>query len=455
MNVPNPGRRILVVGGVAAGPSAAAKAARVDPRAEVVLIEQGEVISYAICELPYFVSGEVSESSMVVHTPESLAREKGVTVWTRHRVERINPGRRTLTLRDLTGNRVREERYDRLILATGAAPRSLRIPGASAPNVVHVRRLEDGAALKRRIDVERARAAVIIGAGLIGMEMADAFHRRGLSVSVVHDEALPLRGFEERAREHARTLLEQHGVRMSGPARTLAIELDGSGQARGVRTDAGSIAADLVVVAIGVEPHTELAREAGLRRGQSGAIWTDRRQQTSLQGIYAAGDCCEVRDIVSGGPIYVPLATVASKTGWTAGENAAGGRAEFPGAIEAVAVRVFETEFMRAGLSAERARQLGIMAEGVWISAPSHVASMPGSSELMVHLLGERRTGRLLGVNVIGQTGAVLRGNTIAAAIQQKLRVEDLRNWDLAYAPPFTPLWDPILVAANALAKKL
>ena len=453
--MPNPGRRILVVGGVAAGPSAAAKAVRVDPRAEVVLFEQGEVISYAICELPYFVSNEVGEDSMVVYTPEALKSEKGVQVHTRHRVERVNPGRRTLTVRDYAADIVREERYDRLILATGAAPRRLGIAGESAPNVFPVRRLEEGVAIKRSIDHDGARSAVIVGGGLIGIEMADAFCRRGLSVTLVHDQGLPLAGFEQRSREHARRLLEDHGVRFLGPVRTLKVELGPGGRARGLLTDAGSIVADLVVVAIGVEPRTELARELGLRLGKSGGILTDRRQATALEGVFAAGDCCEVRDLVTGNPIYVPLATVASKTGWTAGENAAGGRAEFPGALEAVAVRVGSTEFMRAGLSAERARASGISAEGVWISAPSHVASMPGSTEVMIHLLGERRSRRLLGVNVVGQEGAVLRGNAIAAAIQQRIPVDDLRHWDLAYAPPFTPLWDPILVAANALRKKL
>jgi NADPH-dependent 2,4-dienoyl-CoA reductase/sulfur reductase-like enzyme len=453
--VPNPGRRILVVGGVAAGPSAAAKAARVDERADVVLFEQGEVISYAICELPYFVSNEVGEDSMVVYTAEKLASEKGVEVFTRHRVERINPGRRTLTVRDLGADRVREERYDRLVLATGSAPRSLALPGETAPNVFHVRRLEDALSIKRRIDTDGARTAVIIGGGLIGTEMADAFHRRGLAVTLVHNQRLPLSGFEERSREHALSLLKDHGVRFLGPARTLKIELGPDGRARGVLTDAGPVAAEIVIVAVGVEPRTTLARELGLRLGSSGAIVTDKRQAATIDGIYAAGDCCEVRDLVTGRPIYVPLATVASKTGWTAGENAAGGRAEFPGALDAVAVRVFSTEFMRAGLTSEGARQAGIMAEGVWISAASHVASMPGSTEVEIHLLGERRSRRLLGVNVVGQAGAVLRGNAIAAAIQQRIRVDELRHWDLAYAPPFTPLWDPIIVAANALSKKL
>ena len=453
--MPKPGRRILVVGGVAAGPSAAAKAVRVDPGAEVVLFEQGEVVSYAICELPYFVSNEVGEDSMTVYTPETLKSEKGVQVHTRHRVERVNPGRRTITVRDCAADAVREERYDRLILATGAAPRRLGIAGERASNVFSVRRLADGAAIKRRIDHEGARSAVIIGGGLIGIEMADAFCRRGLSVTLIHKERLPLRGFEERSREHARRLLEGHGVKFLGPAHTLKFEPGPDARARGILTDAGSVAADLVVVAIGVEPRTELARELGLRLGRSGGILTDRRQATALEGVFAAGDCCEVRDLVTGESIYVPLATVASKAGWTAGENAAGGRAEFPGALGAVAVRVGSTEFMRAGLSAERARASGLSAEGVWISAPSHVASMPGSTEVMIHLLGERRSGRLLGVNVIGKAGAVLRGNAIAAAIQQRVRVDDLRHWDLAYAPPFTPLWDPILVAANALSKKL
>jgi len=448
-------RRIVVIGGLAAGPSAASKAARTSPDAEVILCEQGESVSYGICEIPYYVSGEVAEEGLTPFTPASLGASRRIDVRVLHRVEEIQPHRRTVMVRNLREGAVAEIRYDRLILATGARAKKLGMTGEEARNVFRVRALEEGVALRRFLEQERPRTAVIIGGGYIGMEMADAFRAKGLDVTIVHNDALPMKGLEQETRERVRKELEAHGVRFAGPCRVDGFVPGREGTVSHVATSEGPLEAGVVVVAIGVEPETALARSAGVRVGATGGIITDQRQQTSADNILAAGDCCEVKNLVTGRQCYIPLATIASKAGWTAGENAAGGNALFRGAIRSVAVRVFGLEVAQVGITDEEARKGGIDAVSETIAAWSRVKSMPGSEQVSIRLLAERKSGRLLGANVHGREGAVLRANTLAVAIQQRVTVAEMQQWDLAYSPPFTPLWDPLLVAANAMNRKL
>jgi len=448
-------RRILVIGGLAAGPSAASKAARTSPEAEVVLLEQGESVSYGICEIPYYVSGEVAAEGLTPFTPASLASTRRIDVRVLHRVEEIQPYRRTVVVRNLREQTVSEMRYDRLVIATGARAKTLGLAGEEARNVFRVRALEEGWALRKFLEQERPRTAVVIGGGYIGMEMADAFKSRGLEVALVHNDALPMKGLEQETRQRVREELEKNGVRFIGPCVAEGFVRGKDDTVSHVATSGGPLEAGVVVVAIGVEPETALARSAGVRVGSSGGILTDQRQQTSADNILAAGDCCEVKNLVTGRQCYIPLATIASKAGWTAGENAAGGNAVFRGAIRSIAVRVFGLEVAQVGASEEDARRGGIDALSETITAWSRVASMPGSQKVTVRLLADRKTGRLLGANVSGPEGAVLRANTLAVAIQQRLTIADMQQWDLAYSPPFTPLWDPLLVAANAMNRKL
>ncbi|MEW6510219.1 MAG: FAD-dependent oxidoreductase [Bacteroidota bacterium] len=448
-------RRILVIGGVAAGPSAASKAARVNPGAEVVLFEQGDAVSYGICELPYYVAGELRPEGLVSYTPETLRSQKRVDARILHRVEDIRLQRRTIAVRDLRNGQTSEEPFDRLIIATGARPRKLGLEGEDRRNVFRMRALDEGLALKKFLDEEKPREAVVIGGGYIGMEMADTLRGRGLEVTLLHNASLPMKGLERQSREKVREELERNGVTFIGQARTEGFIAGNDARVTHVVTDQGSFPAECVIVAIGIEPTAELAAGAGLRLGMSGAIATDQRQLTSADNVYAAGDCCEVKNVVTGKPMYIPLATVASKAGWTAGENAAGGRAEFRGAIRAIAVKVFGLEVANVGISTEEARGAGLDPVTETITAWSRVAAMPGAARISVTAIADRKSRRILGANVIGPEGAVLRANTLAVAIQQRITLDDMQQWDLAYSPPYTPLWDPLLVAANALRKRL
>jgi len=448
-------RRILIIGGLAAGPSAASKAARTNPEADVVLLEQGESVSYGICEIPYYVAGEMPVEGLTPFTASSLGSTRRIDVRVLHRAEEIKTHRRTVSVRNLREGAVQELHYDRLIIATGARARRLGFAGEEARNVFRVRALEEGLALKKFLEQERPRAAVIIGGGYIGMEMADAFRAHGLEVTVVHNDALPMKGLEKETRERVRAELESHGVRFVGPCVVEGLIRGRDDTVSHVATGEGSLEAGIVVVAIGVEPETSLARSAGVRVGTTGGIVADQRQQTSADNILAAGDCCEVKNLVTGRQCYIPLATIASKAGWTAGENAAGGNALFRGAIRSIAVRVFGLEVAQVGIGEEEARKGGIDAVGETITAWSRVKGMPGSQEVTVRIIADRKTGRLLGANVTGREGAVLRANTLAVAIQHRLTIAEMQQWDLAYSPPFTPLWDPLLVAANAMNRKL
>ncbi len=449
------GRRILVVGGLAAGPSAASKAARTNADAEVVLFEQGDAVSYGICEIPYHISGEVKAEDLAPFSPEKLRATRRIDARVLHRVEEIQPHRRMVRVRNLAAGTTSEEKYDRLVLATGSRPRRLGMAGEELRNVFRLKALDEGIALRKFVVQEHPRTAVIIGGGYIGMEMADALRSLGIDVTILHNAVLPMKGLEREARESVRDELEKNGVRFVGPAQTGGLVRGGDAKITHVLTSDGSFESGIVIVAIGVEPNADLARAAGVRTGASGGIQTDRRQQTSVDNIYAAGDCCEVKDLVTGRQVYIPLATIASKAGWTAGENAAGGSAVFRGAIRAIAVRVFGLEVARVGASEEDARAAGFRTVSETITGWSRVAVMPGSERVSVRLIADGKTGRLLGANVWGREGAVLRANTLAAAIQQKVTIGEMQEWDLAYSPPFTPLWDPLLVAANAMHKKL
>lgn len=449
------GRRIVVVGGLAAGPSAASKAARVNPHAEVVLFEQGEHISYGICEIPYYHAGEVKEVGLVSYTPETLREKKRVDARVLHRVEEILPTRKLVKVRDLRTGTTVEEKYDRLIIATGSSPRRLGVEGEHARNVFTIKSLDGAFTLQKYLEEEKPRRAVIVGGGYIGMEMADALRSRELAVTLLHRHSLPMVGLERETRERVREELEANEVTFVGNAKTEGFVLGKDRRVTHVVTSEGSYETDLVILSLGVAPNTVLARAAGVRTGTTGGIITDQRQETNLDNIYAAGDCCEVKNLVTNKGMFLPLATIASKAGWVAGENAAGGKAEYRGAIRAIAVRVFDIEVVQVGIGCDEAKGAGFDVVMESVSAWSRVAVMPGSSRVTVRLIADRKSRRLLGANLYGKEGAVLRAHSLAVGIQHRITIDEMQQWDLAYSPPFSPLWDPILIAANAMRKKL
>lgn len=448
--------RIVVVGGLAAGPSAAAKAARVNPRAEVILLEASETVSYGICETPYVIGTLIaSEASLVSYTPERLAAEKHIQVHTLHSVERINPSHHTVVVRDIRQATTRDIVYDKLILATGSRPRKLGLPGEDARNLFRVKFRDDILAILSFLEKESPKSAVIIGGGYVGLELAEALVNRGLDVTLLHQSRLPLAGLEESMRKHILEELTEHGVRFSTNTKVDGFIVSPSGRLRAVHSNKGTFEGDVFFSSIGVEPNLDLARSAKLRIGPAGAIRVDERQHTSADDIYAAGDCCEIRNSVIGKPMYLPLATYASRTGRVAGENAAGGKASFKGAIRAIAVKVFDLEVAQVGVSAEEALAAGLQPVVESVSSYTTIKLMPGSAKMTVLLIVDRSTKRVIGANIIGGAGSAARANTLSVAIQHRLTIDEVANLDLLYAPPFSPLWDPVLTAAMQSSKKI
>lgn len=447
---------IIVIGGIAAGPSAAAKAARTNPHAEVILFEQSETVSYGVCEIPYLIGGEIEdETKLVLFSPEKLAAEKNISVKVLHRVEKIIPNKRNIIVRDLNANTLKEYHYDRLIIATGAVPKKLNIDGENARNVFYVRSRAETLALMNFLKTENPKRAVIIGGGFIGLEMAEAFRKRNLEVTIIHNDNLPLDNFEIETSEEVLKELKKQGIEFIPNAKTEAFIKSKSEKIEFVITNRGSFEADIVVIATGIAPNTGLAKGAGIRLGVNGAIKVNNFQETSIDRIYAAGDCCEVKNIVTGKPAYIPLATVASRSAWVAGENAAGERAKFAGGIYSAALKLFSLEIAKVGISSKEAAAARYRVVTDFITTNSRIPFMPGNKKLSVKLIVDQTSRKILGANVFGEDGGALRANTLAVAIQQKLTVDELSKLDLIYAPTFSPLWDPILIAANSMKKKL
>ncbi len=427
--------RLLVIGGVAAGLSAASRARRIDRRLEIVVLERGEAVSWAACGLPYYIEGQVRDlDELILHTSEYFASQRGIQVRTGAEVAHIHHARREVTLTG--GERVS---YDRLVVATGARAGRLPGGGAAAPPVFTLQTLDEARRLKRFLEQGKPRRAAVIGASYIGLEAAGALRARGLSVTVL--EAAPDvlgRHDPELTRRLARHL-ERHGVelRCQTPVQ-----------------DVGSLGCDLAVVATGMAPNVELAAEAGAELGPTGAIRVDQHMETSLAEVWAAGDCAETTHLVTGRPAWIPLGSTANKMGRVAGANAAGARQRLAGVVGTSIVRVCGLAFAFTGLSAPDARQAGFEAVNARIEAADR-APYFWASPTSVELVADRRTGRLLGGAVTGEHGAAGRINVIAAAVTRRMTVDEFQELDLAYAPPYAPVWDPVLVAAQQLAKLL
>jgi pyruvate/2-oxoglutarate dehydrogenase complex dihydrolipoamide dehydrogenase (E3) component len=321
--------------------------------------------------------------------------------------------------------------------------------------VFHIRSLDSAHQLRHFVEGTRPRHAVIIGAGFVGVEMAEALRTLQMDVTLLEREELPLAGMSQQARAAMRDVLLRNGVRFCGNEVPVSLASQDGKEVTHVLTPHATYPADAVVVAAGVVPNASLARQAGISCGRHGGILADQWQKTSVHNIFAAGDCCEVRNIVTNGWSYVPLATIASRAGWVAGTNAAGGRARFPGVLRATAVKVFDHEAVRIGLTGAEAKSAGLTPVEQTVTTSSRVGMMPGASKLTVTLVADRTSGRLLGGTLYGQEGAVHRSHALAVALHQRLTVDAFRESDFAYAPTFSPLWDPLLVAANALAREL
>jgi NADPH-dependent 2,4-dienoyl-CoA reductase/sulfur reductase-like enzyme len=446
--------RLVIIGGCAAGMSAASKARRMNPNLDIVVYEKTGFVAYGECGLPYYVSGLVDDhNDLVVRTPEQFA-ERGIKVHLHHEVTGVDAENRRVRVTDLESGKARDEAYDKLVIATGGRPATLHgfSPG-DLSGVFVVRTLEDGIAIREFIQRERPRRAVIVGAGYIGLEMAESFHVLGLETTVIGRPPQVLKRFDPDMAQFTQDRLGDEGVRLSLSDEVKALEGDSRGQVRQVASSTGTFEADLVLLALGVRPNVALAKAAGVVLGETGAIATDSRMCTNLPNIFAAGDCAEVYHRVTGRGAYIPLGTTANKQGRVTGTNAGGGHAAFEGIVGTTITKAFDMYAALTGLSEKEARALGYKVESTVIKAPGRAHYYPGGIPMHVKLTAEERSGRLLGGQIIGDEGAGLRINVLAGALHSEMTIEQLSQLDLAYMPSMAPVWDPLLVAANVALK--
>jgi NADPH-dependent 2,4-dienoyl-CoA reductase/sulfur reductase-like enzyme len=445
--------RLVVIGGDAAGMTAASRARRrrdlVD--LEIVAFERGPYTSYSACGIPYFVGDLVSDlDELVARTPEEH-RRNGIDVRIAHEVVGIDLDRRRVRVRDLSaaGTGERDEPFDQLVVATGAVPYRPVVPGIDADGVFGVQTLADGVAVRRVIDDRQPRRAVIVGGGYIGLEMAEALVRRGLEVALVDRTEQPMAA----SLDADMGALVAKGLRAVGVTLHMGEPVEGLDtdgvSVRAVRTSSHTLPADVVVLGTGVRPDSRLAADAGVQIGDSGGIVTDARMETSVEGVWAAGDCVESVDLVTGRRRVVALGTHANKQGRVVGINATGGDARFPGVIGTAASKICSYEVARSGITEREAGVAGVDVVAATIESTSRAGYFPGGAPITVKVVAERRSGKIVGAQIVGEEGAGKRIDVLATAIWNRMHVEEFANLDLSYAPPFAPVWDPVLVAAR------
>jgi len=422
--------RIVIVGGVAAGLSAALQARRADPSAEITVLEKGKRISYGACGLPYLLEGRVASiDQLVVHPPAYFEKEHNVRIRTQCEVVAIEHARREAVL--ASGERVR---YERLVWAAGARPARI----SREPRVFRLHTAEDALRLVEFLDTRRPRTAAVVGGGYIGLEAATALRARGLRVRLYHDSTTLLHREDPWLSKLVAARLEECGVdlRLNEPAHP------------------DSLDADLVIDSTGLRPNIEILAEAGASLGRTGALAVSEHMETSLHGVYAAGDCCEARHIVSGRGVWIPLGTTANRMGRVAGANAAGRRQRFEGVAGTSIVRVAGLAVAVTGFSQQQARREGFSPVEAVVEGRERARYFFGRT-IHVQLVADRNNCRLLGAAVIGDNGVLARINTAAAALSARMDVEVFAELDLAYAPPYSTVTDPLMAAARRLLRLL
>jgi len=445
--------RLVVLGGVAAGTKAASRARRLDPEMEITVYQDEPEPSISECGLPYLLSGVVEERGrLVARTPEKFA-EKGVEVLVRHRVEKIDVAEKTLSVLNLNTGETFEDAYDRLVIATGARAVLPPIPGAGLEGVFKLRFLTDTDEIGRYIEERSPTKATIVGGGYIGLEVAENLCRLGMEVSLIEGEDRVALAYGPEVSERVEAELEANGVGVYTGEKV--DEFTGERRVGGVKFGGKELETNLVIVGVGITPNTELAAVAGVEIGATGAILVDRHMRASVPDLWAAGDCVETTNLVSGRPAWVPLGDTANQMGRVAGTNAATGQEtlEFPGILGTGIFKVFDLGVGKTGLSEKEAEDAGFEVVSAGLEAYDRAAYYPGARRVFLKLIADRATGRLLGAEAAG-SGADKLTDVCAAALWGKLSYPDLVNIDLAYAPPYGPALSPVIQAATILSGK-
>ncbi|MGX7199867.1 CoA-disulfide reductase [Enterococcus nangangensis] len=441
--------KIIVIGGIAAGMSAVAKAQRLLPEATFIVYEKSNLVSFGACGLPYYVGGFFDDPAEMLARRKEDFEKKGVKVNTQHEVLSVNPNEKKLTVKNLVTGAVFTETYDRLMIATGAHPVMPPFNNHEGKeNLFFLRTMTDGENIKKYLLQPDVKKVTIIGAGFIGLELVEAMKNRGKEVTVVQlDERVMPEIFDP----EFSTIIQDEIVK-EGVALHLSESVQGfigEKKITTVVTNKGELATDLVIVSTGVRPNTAFLKDTGLNLAKNGAIIINHQGQTNLPAIYAAGDCATIPHLVTGEAVYSPLATVANKMGRIVGENLAGQEASFAGTLGTSGLKVLTMEAARTGLNLKEAQAAGFNAKEVLIKDKNQTSYYPDQQDLFIKLVYEATTKRILGGQIAGKKGAVLRIDVLAVAITKGMTTEELGFLDVVYAPPFARTWDALNIAGN------
>jgi NADPH-dependent 2,4-dienoyl-CoA reductase/sulfur reductase-like enzyme len=440
--------KVIVIGGVAAGMSAASKIARMDKTAEITVYEKRGFLSYGACGLPYYVGGQNDDYRRMIARTKEQFDQMGVRSFLHHELEKVDFDAKTVWVKDLESGEVFTDRYDRLMISTGAEAVVPNLKGKEMMGVHVLKSMEDGIFLKELAKQPQIKNVVIIGGGYIGVECADVLLSLGKNVRVIEASSRILAPFDEELAELAMQELQRNGVMIH--LNEKAQEFVGGGYVKRVVTDQATYPADLVIVAVGIRPATGFLKNTGIKLAENGAIFVDREMKTSIPDVYAAGDCAMTWHRTTGNACYQALGTVANKCGRLAGNNMAGGNAQFAGVLGSSAIKICQMELGRTGLGEAEARSRGYDYSTTLIGAYDHPAYYPDPTPITIKLIYEKKTHRILGAQAWGQKGAVLRVDIFAVAIHCGMTTEELGMTDLIYAPPFAGVWDAVQIACNA-----
>lgn len=440
--------KVIIIGGVAAGMSAASKIKRIDSSAEVVVYEKGSFLSYGACGLPYYIAGINDDyTKMIARTKEEFEKI-GMKINTRHEVVKVVPEKKQILVRDLEANRLFIDSYDKLMITTGTVPVVPPLKGKNLNGVYVLKTLDDGIVLRKALENPEIRNIAIVGGGYIGIEVAEALHNAGKNVRVIELAPRILQPFDSEITEMVATNMIQQGIYLNLIEKVE--EIVGLDRVTGIRTNKGIYEADLVILAIGVRPATDFLKGAGIALARNGAIIIDREMKTNIADIYSAGDCAEVYNKIKEENSFIPLGTSANKCGRLAGENILGKHIKYVGTLGSAAIKVLDYELARTGLSENDAEALAMEYKTVFVKAQDHPAYYPNPTPIWIKLIYEVRTNRILGAQAMGKKGAVLRIDMFAIAIHNNMTTMDLGMTDLCYAPPFAGVWDAVHIACNA-----
>ena len=440
--------RVIIIGGIAAGMSAAAKFRRLDKDAEVKVYEKSPIVSFGACGLPYFVGGFFdNENQMIARSPEKF-KETGIDISVEHEVLSVDTVNKKITVKNLKRDEIFEDNYDKLMIATGASAIIPPIKNFNIENVHTLKSMEDGKLLKEKMKDENIKKVSIIGAGFIGLEAVEAAREYGKEVSVFQLEDRILKEvFDKEVTDLLEEELKNKGVNLF--LNSKVVELKGESKVTKVVTENQEIDADLVILAAGVKPNTAFLQNTGINMLKNGAIIVDKEGKTSIEDIYSAGDCATVTHLLKPEPAYIPLATVANKFGRVVGENLGGKGMEYEGSLGSACIKVLEMEAGRTGLTESEVINLGINYKTVFITDKNQTDYYPGQEAISIKLIYNAETKVILGAQVVGKKDAVQRTNALAVAIYAKLTTEQLGMMDFCYSPPFARTWDVLNRAGN------